>query len=316
MKKMFLKIGDNNEYVKELQTLLNLNPIDGIFGPNTEKAVKKFQYENNLTVDGLVGNKTWDAMLSTTDLSETFEFESVDLKIVNKFLPKGEYLAGPTKKRWLFLHHTAGWNNPYNTVHHWASDTRGRVATEFVLGGQKITDGDADYDGKIVKCIPDGGYGWHLGIGNNVVHRESVGIECNNFGQLTKGGFYKKVNGKRTWIAKETDGFYTYVGTKADKSQVIQLEEEFRGFEYFHNYSDKQLESLHDLIIHICKRDNIDPRKGLIELINKKGDFAAFDYLDRGYVEKNPGLYCHTNVVSGKWDMYPHPKLIDILKSF
>ena len=48
----------------------------------------------------------------------------------------------------------------------------------------------------------------------------------------------------------------------------------------------------------------------------KKGDFAAFDYLDRGYVEKNPGLYCHTNVVSGKWDMYPHPKLIDILKSF
>jgi hypothetical protein len=312
---VILKKGDSGDSVKKLQALLDLESVDGIFGRNTEKAVKKYQFENNLVVDGIVGKKTWDSILSTTDLSETYEFEDDEPNILNHFLPRGEYLEGPTSKRWLFLHHTAGWNNPFNTAINWGKDSRGRVATEFILGGQKITDNDSEYDGVIVKCIPDGGYGWHLGIGNNVVHRESVGIECNNFGQLTKGGYTKYSNGKKTWIAKDKDEFYTYVGTKAHKSQVIQLEKEFRGFQYFHNYSDKQLEVLFDLILFICKRDNIDPRKGLVELMKQKGDFEAFDFLDRNYVAKNPGLYCHTNVVYGKWDMYPHPKLIDLLKS-
>lgn len=315
MNKELLKLNDNNNSVKELQELLDLTP-DGIFGPLTELAVKEFQKEHGLVADGIVGNKTWDALLATTDLSETFEFDSIEEKINVRLLSSNEYLKGPTKKRWLFLHHTAGWHNPYNTVHNWENDTRGRVATEFCLGGQSIKGNDNDYDGKIVKCIPDGGYGWHLGIGNNAVHRESVGIECNNFGQLTKGGYKKLVNGKRTWIAKEKDEFYTYVGTKADKSQVIQLEKEFRGFQYFHNYSDRQLEVLQELILFICQRDNIDPRKGLVELMKQKGDFEAFEFLDKNYVAKNPGLYCHTNVVYGKWDMYPHPKLIDLLKSF
>jgi hypothetical protein len=316
MNKRLLKLGEINGDVKELQRLLNLEPVDGIFGPITELAVMEFQEDHGLVIDGLVGNATWEALYATTDLTETFEFDNIEDQINEVYLPKDEYLKGPTTKRWLFLHHTAGWHNPYNTVNHWASDARGKIATEFVLGGQSIKGDDDTYDGKIIKCIPDGGYGWHLGIGNNAIHRESVGIECNNFGQLTKAGYYKTISGKRTWIAKEKDEFYTYVGTKADKSQIIQLEEQFRGFEYFHNYSDTQLEALHELILFICERDNIDPRKGLAKLIKEKGDFEAFNFLDKDYVAANPGIYCHTNVIYGKWDMYPHPKLIDILKSF
>ncbi|MCC5642604.1 peptidoglycan-binding protein [Nostoc sp. CHAB 5824] len=32
--------------------------VDGIFGETTENAVKKFQQDNNLTVDGIVGPQT------------------------------------------------------------------------------------------------------------------------------------------------------------------------------------------------------------------------------------------------------------------
>ncbi len=32
--------------------------VDGIFGEATENAVKKFQQDNNLTVDGIVGPQT------------------------------------------------------------------------------------------------------------------------------------------------------------------------------------------------------------------------------------------------------------------
>jgi len=35
---------------------------DGCFGPSTEKAVKEFQYANNLTPDGIVGPLTKNAI--------------------------------------------------------------------------------------------------------------------------------------------------------------------------------------------------------------------------------------------------------------
>jgi hypothetical protein len=37
--------------------------VDGIFGPNTEAAVRDFQQNENLSVDGIVGKQTWTALL-------------------------------------------------------------------------------------------------------------------------------------------------------------------------------------------------------------------------------------------------------------
>lgn len=39
---------------------------DGIFGVRTESAVKQFQKDRNLTVDGIVGSQTWEALLPPT----------------------------------------------------------------------------------------------------------------------------------------------------------------------------------------------------------------------------------------------------------
>jgi peptidoglycan hydrolase-like protein with peptidoglycan-binding domain len=35
---------------------------DGIFGPKTDKGVREFQDDEGLTVDGIVGQKTWKAL--------------------------------------------------------------------------------------------------------------------------------------------------------------------------------------------------------------------------------------------------------------
>tara|TARA_R110002096_G_scaffold517_5_gene3036 strand:- start:3207 stop:3998 length:792 start_codon:yes stop_codon:yes gene_type:complete len=56
---MQLKKGSKGEYVKQLQYLLDIT-IDGDFGTKTEKAVKEYQKENNLVVDGIVGSQTWE----------------------------------------------------------------------------------------------------------------------------------------------------------------------------------------------------------------------------------------------------------------
>lgn len=64
-----LRTGSKGPDVKKLQDLLNttlhLNPkliVDGDFGRATDAAVKRFQAENNLGIDGIVGPKTWKAL--------------------------------------------------------------------------------------------------------------------------------------------------------------------------------------------------------------------------------------------------------------
>jgi peptidoglycan hydrolase-like protein with peptidoglycan-binding domain len=55
--------------VERLQFMLNFVKgvddldVDGIFGPKTEAAVRDFQQNENLAVDGIVGKQTWTALL-------------------------------------------------------------------------------------------------------------------------------------------------------------------------------------------------------------------------------------------------------------
>jgi peptidoglycan hydrolase-like protein with peptidoglycan-binding domain len=55
--------GDQHEHVKWIQKILRLTPVDGIFGPATEKAVKDFQSRQGLEADGIVGLATWGRLL-------------------------------------------------------------------------------------------------------------------------------------------------------------------------------------------------------------------------------------------------------------
>ena len=62
-----VKKGSKGPEVFKLQKLLTakgygVGTIDGIFGIKTLEAVKAFQAENNLSVDGIVGTKTWAAL--------------------------------------------------------------------------------------------------------------------------------------------------------------------------------------------------------------------------------------------------------------
>jgi len=56
-----LKRGDRGSSVRKLQAALEI-PVDGVFGPQTEKAVKRFQKRKGLTADGIVGPDTRDAL--------------------------------------------------------------------------------------------------------------------------------------------------------------------------------------------------------------------------------------------------------------
>ncbi|MBB6177513.1 peptidoglycan hydrolase-like protein with peptidoglycan-binding domain [Anoxybacillus tengchongensis] len=62
-----LKRGDKSDYVKTLQSWLykaGFNPggIDGVYGGNTESAVKEFQKKVGITADGIAGKQTYQAL--------------------------------------------------------------------------------------------------------------------------------------------------------------------------------------------------------------------------------------------------------------
>jgi len=69
-----LRLGSKQSAVIYLQQLLtsflyDVGTIDGIFGSNTDRAVREFQRENGLTEDGIVGRNTWNALISSTGRS-------------------------------------------------------------------------------------------------------------------------------------------------------------------------------------------------------------------------------------------------------
>ena len=61
--------GDQQHPVQTLQHLLRARgqtlTVDGIFGAKTEAAVRAFQQQKALAVDGIVGPNTWSALILT-----------------------------------------------------------------------------------------------------------------------------------------------------------------------------------------------------------------------------------------------------------
>ena len=289
---MILKRNSVGKEVKQLQQLLGISD-DGIFGKGTENAVKNFQISVGLKPDGIVGEKTWSA-LENIDTDESYHKENGLYE--KHYLPHGEYSKRKTSKEYIFIHHTAGWNNPFKTIDRWGRDSRGMIATEFVIGGQNIKKPtELMYDGVIVQAFPTGHYAWHLGKnGNQRMHTHSVGIELNNFGYIK--------NGK------------TYAGQTASPNQIVELDKEFKGYKFWHRYSNLQIKSLENLLKFIGERDSIDIRKGLPALVKQKGA-SAFEFNSDAYYGKVKGIWTHTNTRKDKFDCFPQQELLDMLVS-
>lgn len=70
------KLGSRGNEVEKIQSKLKEEnfypgPIDGIYGGGTESAVKRFQRQYDLTVDGMVGTETWQLMFGNTEIPQS-----------------------------------------------------------------------------------------------------------------------------------------------------------------------------------------------------------------------------------------------------
>jgi N-acetyl-anhydromuramyl-L-alanine amidase AmpD len=208
-------------------------------------------------------------------------------KIKQVRLKESQYFAEESAKTQIYLHHTAGNGNAEAVSRYW-NGTSDRVATAFVVG----------QDGLIVQCFSSKHWAWHLGISKaefkgqgakyQNLDKASVGIEVCNWGYL-----------------KEKDGkFYNYVNARVPESMVTTLDEPFKGYKHWYKYTDAQIESTRQLLVYLCDTYNI-PREYRAQIFS----------LDKDAFKGTPGIYTHNSVRKDKSDIYPCPRMIQMLEN-
>lgn len=219
------------------------------------------------------------------------------IKLVD--FPEEQYMREETPKTQIYLHHTAGNSNPFGVVEDWARNPE-RIATAFIIGGKPPKGITQWYDGQIVQAFSSKYWAHHLGIKATAIPprskppmdiaRGSIGIEICNWGFLTR----------------RPDGqFINYAGGIMKQDEVFDLGYNYRGYRFWHDYTDAQLQATRDLLIFLGDRWKIP--------LTFKGP-EIFDICNRAFMGE-PGVWTHTSVRRDKTDCYPHPKLIDMLKS-
>ena len=98
-----LRYGSRGESVRQVQSRLNklgywCGTADGIFGVNTRSAVRRFQSAKGLSVDGIVGPKTYSALgISPSSSSSSGGYSSSDLYLLARCIygeSRGEPYVG------------------------------------------------------------------------------------------------------------------------------------------------------------------------------------------------------------------------------
>ena len=207
--------------------------------------------------------------------------------------PTSQYMAEEHPKVQIYLHHTAGNSSGEQVFTGWASNAE-RIATCVSVSGP----GANSVDGQIVQGFSSKHWAYHLGLKESTFQKYgvpyksldkiSIGIEVCNWGQLTLK------DGK----------FYNYVNREVPADQVCTLDKPHRGFKYYHNYSDAQIESVKELLLLWKDKFNIP--------LTYNEDI--WDITTRA-LKGEKGVFTHNSVRLDKVDMYPHPKLVKMLQS-
>lgn len=178
-------------------------------------------------------------------------------------LDEDSYYDEPHPKDAIFLHHSGSFYRPDWLVKSWDRDksestNKIRYGAAFAIGGKDVVAKSGDtWDGKVVQAFSPECWSHSLSIktkSNTFLNQKSISIEICNFGPLDL-----TLDGR----------FFSDSKILIPEDQVVELDSPYRGFKYFHKYSQKQLESLSGLIKELSQKFEIDLTKGLKKEIQK-----------------------------------------------
>lgn len=215
------------------------------------------------------------------------------MNLITKILPI--FYADKTTKTHILLHHTAG-GNVSGALDTWVKTQNAKVGAHFVI----------DRDGTITQAIPLENWAYSLGLAKadnwkykSLWEKGAIAIELVAYGGLT--------NKSGTWRS--------WANNVIPPTEIVTLDKPFRQFTTYHEYTDAQMLSLAQLLLHIKSKKNIPIRVGEVHTFfdNK---IAHYHNISPDALGDTQTIFTHVNFRSdGKWDCFPSPKLISLLHS-
>jgi N-acetyl-anhydromuramyl-L-alanine amidase AmpD len=230
--------------------------------------------------------------MTKLDLSKIFKID----------FSENQYFKKEYNKKQIVLHHTGSGKGVDGDFKHWLS-TPERIATCVII----------DHKGKIYQCFSSKYWAHHLGItldvfiknkipliyrnkadgskyvsNNEILNQESIAVEIDSWGGLTKKG----------------DKWVSYTGAVIPKEEVVEYERGYRGFMAYQKYTDEQIESLIMLLRYW----------GEIYSIPLNYNEDMWD-VSKNALNGNKGIWTHTSFRYDKSDCHPQKELIQALKS-
>lgn len=301
--KYVVKFGQTGDLVAILQDALNLKK-DGVFGHVTKQAVRMFQIQHKIKADSIVGHVTWLKLgINPLEIDADTDITSSATWIEQYRLPEGEYVDEIDAKQYIFISVNNGQHSPYEVIDRWASDQRGRVGAHYVIGGlaahldaNKLSGSDRTYDGKVLQAIKDENRGFHLGrVKSHKLIKHSISIE------LCSSGYLEEREGR----------YFTWYNQEVHPSQVVRLEKSYRGYRYFHKYSQNQLESLEALLKLLCEKHEIFHNSTDIN----KYKISNVDHFNEN-TKFNTSISSRDILRSDTISISPQEELLDLLNKF
>ena len=161
-----------------------------------------------------------------------------NIKLVD--FPSDEWFKDEHKKTQIYLHHTAGRGSGEKTFKYWDTDRQGRVATCICISNGN----DGGTDGEIVQGFSSKYWGYHLGLRNGDFRRNGL-----NYIDLNKTSIAIEIC---AWgsLSYRDGKYYSWANVEVPADQVEHLETPFRNISHFHKYTQKQIDSVCELLLY------------------------------------------------------------------
>lgn len=180
-----------------------------------------------------------------------------------------------TNKNCIVLHHSASGDDAKNMYNIWQVDSQGAVATHVGI----------ERDGTLVKGFDESKWAYHTGRG--FVDSRCCSVELMNWGYLNQLG----------------NSYYNWVNREVPISEVIKTN--YRGFSFFQNYTERQINKLKYWILLNALRFDIPLKYNEFDLWN----------VNNNALNGVKGIYTHCSFWSDRSDIAPHKNIVEILKN-
>ena len=210
------------------------------------------------------------------------------------------FYDGPTPKKQIYVHHTAGaTKSPSKTIAGWSKRTD-HVATHYITNNL----GDKE------QLYADEAWANHLGIKQAVFRK--AGVKYQNLNKISLGiemqsyGWCDLINGKYiTYYKNELSS--DRVGRPVDANGKYIS---YKGHKYYEKYNAANIAHVKTIVTGWMSKYNIPFKYNYSELFPNSGQAIS-----KNALSGTPGVYTHNSVRTGKSDVWPQAELIAMFKS-